>query len=96
MTAFRVTPAELMGLSQQVQRHGRLDRVRAGRPAQPGAADGRHLDRAGSGPLPGPVRRVEPQRAGPPAGPGRHQPLLAQAGQSYDEAERRIAGTFAG
>ena len=81
MTAFRVTPAELMGLSQQVHgTAGSIESELAGLRSRV-LTDQRHLDRPGPGPLPGPVRRVEPQRAGPAAGPGRHQPA-ARAGRA--------------
>ena len=97
MTAFRVTPAELLGLSQQV--HGTAGSIESelARPAQPGAADQRHLDRrrprTGSRACTtsGTAARRASSRPWPASASCSPRPA-----QSYDEAERRIAGSFAG
>ena len=96
MTAFRVTPAELMGLSQQVNgTAGSIESELAGLRARvlpisaswTGAAQDRFqalYDEWSRSAL-----ALQQALGGISA-------LLGQAGQEYDEAERRIAGSFAG
>ena len=96
MTAFRVTPAELLSLSQQVNgTSGSIESELAGLRSKVlpisgtwgGAAQERFQqlyedwNRNANG--------LQQALAG-------ISQLLSQAGQSYDEAERRIAGSFAG
>ncbi len=96
MTAFRVTPAELLGLSQQVQgTAGSIDSELAtlrGRVVPISSSwTGQAQDRFQT--LYDEWNRSA--RALQEALGGISQ-LLAQAGQTYDEAERRIAGSFTG
>ena len=96
MTAFRVTPAELLELSRQVQ--GTAGSIEAelgglrGRVAPIGATwNGQAQERFQ-------VLYEEWNRSAQglqQALAGISQ-LLNQAGMSYDDAERRIAGSFAG
>lgn len=96
MTAFRVTPAELMELSQQVHStSGQIDAELAGLRSRVlpigGTWSGQAQDRFQ-------VLYDEWNRSAQglqQALAGISQ-LLAQAGHSYDDAERRIAGSFAG
>ncbi|MGZ4616652.1 MAG: WXG100 family type VII secretion target [Actinomycetes bacterium] len=96
MTAFRVTPAELIELSRQVQRtagsieselSGLRSRVSPIGASWSGQAQQRfqllydEWSRSAQG--------LQQALAG-------ISQLLWQAGQSYDDAERRIAGSFAG
>lgn len=96
MTAFRVTPAELVQLSQQVQgTSGQIEAELGGLRSRvlpisatwSGQAQDRfqvlyeEWNRNAQG--------LQQALAGISA-------LLAQAGASYDEAERRIAGSFTG
>jgi len=96
MTAFRVTPAELLGLSQQVQGTsaqieaelgGLRSRVLPISSTWSGQAQERFQ-----------VLYEEWNRnaQGLQQALGGISQLLSQAGQSYDEAERRIAGSFTG
>lgn len=96
MTAFRVTPAELLALSGQVngtagQIEGELASLRAAVLPISGTWAGQAQDRfqllydewnrSAQG--------LQQALAGISA-------LLSQAGQGYDDAERRIASSFAG
>lgn len=96
MTAFRVTPAELLGLSQQVHgTSGQIDGELAGLRSRvlpiSGSWTGQAQDRFQ-------VLYEEWNRSaqGLQQALGGISQLLSQAGQSYDEAERRIAGSFTG
>ena len=96
MTAFRVTPAELMGLSQQVNgTAGSIESELAGLRARvlPISASwtGAAQDRFQSLYDEWSRSALALQQA-----LGGISALLGQAGQEYDEAERRIAGSFAG
>jgi len=96
MTAFRVTPAELVSLSQQVQGSaGQIETELAGLRSRvlpiSGTWSGQAQERFQ-------VLYEEWNRSAQglqQALAGISQ-LLAQAGYSYDEAERRIAGSFTG
>ena len=96
MTAFRVTPAELMDLSRQVQGSaGSIEAELGGlrsRVAPIGATwSGQAQERFQ-------LRYEEWNRSaqGLQQALGGISQLLGQAGMSYDDAERRIAGSFAG
>ena len=96
MTAFRVTPAELLGLSQQVQgTAGSIDSELATLRSRvlpiSGTWTGQAQDHFQS--LYDEWNRSA--QALQQALGGISQ-LLGQAGQSYEEAEQRIAGSFAG
>ena len=96
MTAFRVTPAELMSLSQQVQgTAGSIESELAGLRGRvvpiSGTWTGQAQDRFQA--LYDEWNRSAQGLQQALAGISQ---LLSQAGQSYDEAERRIAGSFAG
>lgn len=96
MTAFRVTPAELLALSQQVngaagQIESELASLRSRVLPISATWSGQAQERFQ-------VLYEEWSRSAAAlqqALAGISQ-LLGQAGQSYDEAERRIAGSFAG
>lgn len=96
MTAFRVTPAELLSLSQQVQGSaGQIENELAGLRSRvlpiSGTWSGQAQERFQ-------VLYEEWNRSaqGLQRALSGISQLLAQAGQSYDEAERRIAGSFTG
>ncbi|HEU4913579.1 MAG TPA: WXG100 family type VII secretion target [Actinomycetes bacterium] len=96
MTAFRVTPAELLQLSQQVHgTSGQIEAELAGLRSRvlpiSGTWSGQAQDRFQ-------VLYEEWNRnaQGLQQALAGISQLLAQAGQSYDEAERRIAGSFTG
>ena len=96
MTAFRVPPAELMGLSQQVHATaGSIESELAGLRSRvlpiSGTWTGQAQDRFQA--LYDEWNRSAQGLQQALAGISQ---LLSQAGQSYDEAERRIAGSFAG
>src|SRR3954452_20788056 len=96
MTAFRVTPAELMSLSQQVHgTAGSIESELAGLRSRvlpiSGTWTGQAQDRFQA--LCDEWNRSAQGLQQALAGISQ---LLAQAGQSYDEAERRIPGTSAG
>jgi WXG100 family type VII secretion target len=96
MTAFRVTPAELMGLSQQAQGtagsiESELGSLRSRVLPISGTWTGQAQDRFQA--LYDEWNRSAQGLQQALAGISQ---LLGQAGQSYDEAERRIAGSFAG
>jgi early secretory antigenic target protein ESAT-6 len=96
MTAFRVTPTELMGLSQQVHgTAGSIESELAGLRSRvlpiSGTWTGQAQDRFQA--LYDEWNRSAQGLQQALAGISQ---LLSQAGQSYDEAERRIAGSFAG
>lgn len=96
MTAFRVTPAELLQLSQQV--HGTSGQIQA----ELGGLRSRVLPISGtwSGQAQDRFQVLYEEWNRNAQGLQRAlagiSQLLAQAGQSYDEAERRIAGSFTG
>lgn len=96
MTAFRVTPAELLQLSQQV--HGTSSQIEA----ELGGLRSRVLPISGtwSGQAQDRFQVLYEEWNRNAQGLQRAlagiSQLLAQAGQSYDEAERRIAGSFTG
>lgn len=96
MTAFRVTPAELVQLSQQVQgTSGQIEAELGGLRSRvlpiSGTWSGQAQDRFQ-------VLYEEWNRnaQGLQQALAGISALLAQAGASYDEAERRIAGSFTG
>lgn len=96
MTAFRVTPAELMDLSHQVQTtSGQIE-------SELGSLRGRVLPISGtwSGQAQDRFQVLYDEwnrnAQGLQQALAGISQLLSQAGQSYDEAERRIAGSFAG
>lgn len=96
MTAFRVTPAELMDLSHQV--HGTSGQIEA----ELGGLRNRVLPISGtwSGQAQDRFQVLYDEwnrnAQGLQQALAGISQLLSQAGQSYDEAERRIAGSFAG
>jgi WXG100 family type VII secretion target len=96
MTAFRVTPAELLQLSQQV--HGTSGQIEA----ELGGLRSRVLPISGTWSGQAQDRFQVLYEEWNRSAQGLQQALagisqlLAQAGQSYDEAERRIAGSFSG
>lgn len=96
MTAFRVTPEELMGLAQQV--HGTAGSIET----ELGGLRSRVLPISGSWTGLAQDRFQVLYDEWNRSAQGLQQALagisqlLAQAGQSYAEAERRIAGSFAG
>ena len=96
MTAFRVTPAELLALSQQVQGtagsiESELGTLRSRVLPIGGSWTGQAQDRfqALYDEWSRSAQGLQEALAG-------ISQLLGQAGHSYDEAERRIAGSFAG
>lgn len=96
MTAFRVSPAELVQLSQQVQgTSGQIEAELGGLRSRvlpiSGTWSGQAQDRFQ-------VLYEEWNRnaQGLQQALAGISALLAQAGASYDEAERRIAGSFVG
>ena len=96
MTAFRVTPAELLGLSQQVQSSaGQID-------AELGGLRSRVLPLSATWSGQAQERFQVLYDEWNRSAQGLQQALsgisqlLGQAGQTYDEAERRIAGSFTG
>jgi WXG100 family type VII secretion target len=96
MTAFRVTPAELLGLSQQV--HGTAGQIESelstlrSRVLPIGATwSGQAQDR-----FQALYDEWSRSAAGLQQALAGISALLAQAGHTYDDAERRIAGSFAG
>jgi len=96
MTAFRVTPAELLGLSQQVNGtagsiESELGTLRSRVLPISGTWTGQAQDR-----FQGLYDEWNRNAHGLQQALAGISQLLGQAGQSYDEAERRIAGSFAG
>ena len=96
MTAFRVTPAELMALSQQVHgTAGSIESELAGLRSRvlpiSGSWAGVAQDR-----FQGLYEDWNRSAAGLQQALAGISQLLAQAGSSYDDAERRVAGSFAG
>lgn len=96
MTAFRVTPAELLELSHSVQSSsGQIEAELAG-------LRGRVLPISGTWSGPAQERFQVLYEEWNRSALGLQQALagisqlLSQAGQGYDETERRIAGSFAG
>lgn len=96
MTAFRVTPAELMSLSQQV--NGTSGQIES----ELGTLRGRVLPISGTWSGQAQDRFQALYEEWNRSAQGLQQALagisqlLSQAGMGYDEAERRIAGSFAG
>lgn len=96
MTAFRVTPAELIELSRQV--HGVAGSIES----ELGALRGRVAPIGSTWSGQAHERFATLYEEWSRSAQGLQQALagisqlLSQAGQSYDEAERRIAGSFAG
>ncbi len=96
MTAFRVTPAELLALSQQV--NGTAGQIEA----ELGSLRGRVLPISGtwSGAAQDRFQALyddwSRNAQGLQQALGGISQLLSQAGQGYDETERRIAGMFHG
>lgn len=96
MTAFRVTPAELLALSQQV--HGTAGRIES----ELATLRSRVLPISATWSGQAQERFQLLYEEWSRSAQGLQQALagisqlLAGAGQSYDEAERRIAGSFTG
>ena len=96
MTAFRVTPAELMSLSMQVnstsaQIESELGMLRGRVLPISGTWAGQAQDR-----FQALYEEWNRSAQGLQQALGGISQLLAQAGMGYDDVERRIAGSFAG